>query len=106
MKTKLEVKHTPTPWDFHGVFVYGDREKLELTHSPIVADIAGSFTLDDETKKANGEFIVRAVNGYEKAIKGLAYIAAGMPDSSEKDKFAHAQFYAADLLATIEGKVE
>lgn len=67
MTTKIEVKHTPTPWHTeysgytgHQAYIYSENGKA------IASTIHPDFGLDEQA--ANGTFIVQAVNSHEELL--------------------------------------
>lgn len=62
-----EVKHTPTPWEVNGLEIQATNREETF--------IAEVFN-ENESAKANAQFIVKAVNCHDELIEALAHLIA------------------------------
>ena len=68
MEQTQDVQHSPLPWEAVGFHVMHERRRLI---AEVWAPVEGDDPPWDERRKANAEFIVRAVNSHDDLVAAL-----------------------------------
>ena len=80
MKTKTEATHTETPWHLSDCSAWSDSCK---DRGPVfVCNLVTGTHITENQNKANAEFIVRAVNAYDKMRSALEQLRDVFEDGS------------------------
>lgn len=85
----MNAKHTPTPWRFVGDKSDYGRGGADVTFGYIEQDNENEFTLavmvnDTIDGRANGDFIVRAVNCFDDMLAALRRVEASLTELGAK----------------------
>jgi hypothetical protein len=95
MKTKEEVKHTPTPWSAEL-----NDGTWDIRHANGTVAMLDKY--DDETEQANAAFIVRAVNSHAALLEAAKEI---VQDIREDNDLGDTFKKLVEAIALAEGKI-